>query len=579
MKNTLIFVCLGFFLLSACQKNEITTDAKFDAFKESFIEDLWKIDPTWASSMGNHKYDNRLTVPNDVFRAELKSYVTAKLKGLEDFKKGALSESNQTDHALLENKMKGLIWSLTELKEYEWNPAAYNVGQGFADIIHGTHDSPENRLKNVSARLQFVPAYYETAKKQIKNPTIEHTDLAISQNRGALDVFGKDFDAIIQKSRLSENEKKELIRRVKTAKSAITDYVTWLEHDLKPKLTLATARSFRLGKDLYFKKFDFEIAASSSAEEIYKKALQHKSKLTSEMIKITKQLWPKYFKDEPYPAKDLKAVRALIDKVSLNHVKPDEFQSAIEKQIPELENFVRKNDLLYLDPEKPLIVRVEPAYMQGVAGASITAPGPYDAKANTYYNVGPLTNYSAAEAESYLREYNHYVLQILNIHEAIPGHYAQLVYSNKSPSLVKAIFGNDAMVEGWAVYAERMMLEEGYGGHEPEMWLMYNKWNLRVTTNTILDYSVHVLGIDEKEGMKLLVDEAFQQEQEARNKWRRATLTQVQLTSYFTGFSEIYGLREELKTKLGPNFKIKSFHEEFLSYGSAPVKYIRELMI
>lgn len=566
-------------MMAACQKNEMTTDAKFDAFKEALIADLLQIDPTWASTLGNHKYDNRLTVPNDDYRKLLLSFANDKLKGLADFKKAELSVPNRTDYAVLENQMKWLLWAHAQLKEHEWNPASYNVGQGFADIIHGTHDTLENRLKSVSERLKSVPEFYRTAKRQIKNPTIEHTDLAISQNKGAVDVFGKDFEGLVQKSTLVDDAKKTLLERTQTAKAAIQDYVSWLERDMKPQLTPQTARSFRLGKDLYFKKFEFQIVARSSAEEIYHKALQHKAKLTSEMIKITKELWPKYFKDEPYPAEDLKAVRAMIDKVSEKHVKPGEFQSAIEKQIPELESFVRKNDLLYLDPEKPLVVRVEPAYMQGVAGASITAPGPYDAKANTYYNVGPLTNYSAAEAESYLREYNHYVLQILNIHEAIPGHYAQLVYSNKSPSLVKAIFGNDAMVEGWAVYAERMMLEEGYGGHEPEMWLMYNKWNLRVTTNTILDYSVHVLNLTETEAMKLLVDEAFQQEQEARNKWRRATLTQVQLTSYFTGFSEIYDLREELKTKLGEKFKIKSFHEEFLSYGSAPVKYIRELMI
>ena len=86
------------------------------------------------------------------------------------------------------------------------------------------------------------------------------------------------------------------------------------------------------------------------------------------------------------------------------------------------------------------------------------------------------------------------MLPVLNIHEAIPGHYAQLVYANRSPSLIKSIFGNGAMVEGWAVYAERMMLESGYGEHKAEAWLIYSKWNLRSVTNTILDYGVHVLG-------------------------------------------------------------------------------------
>jgi uncharacterized protein (DUF885 family) len=224
------------------------------------------------------------------------------------------------------------------------------------------------------------------------------------------------------------------------------------------------------------------------------------------------------------------------------------------------------------------VVRKEPDYMAGVAGASISAPGPYDKNANTYYNVGSLSGWSKEESESYLREYNDYILQILNIHEAIPGHYTQLVYSNQSPSIIKAILGNGAMIEGWAVYTERMMLESGYKNSD-EMWLMYYKWNLRTVCNTILDNSVHTRNMSKQEGINLLTKEAFQQTAEAEGKWKRVTLSQVQLCSYFTGYTEIYDFREELKKEQGKGFNLKQFHEKFLSYGSAPVKYIKELML
>jgi uncharacterized protein (DUF885 family) len=216
--------------------------------------------------------------------------------------------------------------------------------------------------------------------------------------------------------------------------------------------------------------------------------------------------------------------------------------------------------------------------MAGVAGASISAPGPYDKNANTYYNVGSMNGWSTEKSESYLREYNDYILQILNIHEAIPGHYTQLVYSNQSPSIIKSILGNGAMVEGWAVYAERMMLENGYKNSD-EMWLMYYKWNLRTTCNTILDYAVHVKNMSKDDAMKLLTLEAFQQQAEAEGKWKRVTLSQVQLCSYFTGYTEIYEFRELLKKEQGASFNLKQFHEKFLSYGSAPVKYIKGLML
>jgi uncharacterized protein (DUF885 family) len=217
--------------------------------------------------------------------------------------------------------------------------------------------------------------------------------------------------------------------------------------------------------------------------------------------------------------------------------------------------------------------------MAGVAGASISAPGPYDKNGETFYNVGSLKSYSAEDAESYLREYNEYILQILNIHEAIPGHYTQLVYSNNSPSLIKSLFGNGSMIEGWAVYTELMMLENGYGNKSPEMWLMYYKWNLRTVCNTILDYSIHNLEMSKEQGLQLLVKQAFQQQKEAENKWKRATLTQIQLTSYFNGFAEIVKLRSAMMKKEGQKFSLKGFHEKFLSYGSAPVSFISQEML
>ena len=297
------------------------------------------------------------------------------------------------------------------------------------------------------------------------------------------------------------------------------------------------------------------------------------------MDETTVQLWPKYFPDTAMPDDRLERIGQMIDKLSERHVARGEFFGEIQRQIPLLADFVRQHDLLDQDESRPLVVRETPEYMRGGgAGASVSAPGPFNPPADPYYNVSPLDAYDDEQAESFLREYNHWVLQVLNIHEGIPGHYTQLLHANKSPSLVKSLLGNGAMIEGWAVYAERMMLEQGYGNQEPEMWLMYGKWNLRVVTNAILDYAVHVDGMTEAQAMDLLQREAFQEKTEAVNKWRRVRLSQVQLTSYFTGYAEIYDLREQRKAELGEAFDLKTFHNRFLSYGNAPVSAIGELM-
>jgi uncharacterized protein (DUF885 family) len=548
-------------------------DKKFDKYKDGFVTHLWEINPGWASAVGYHKLDSVLVIPDASADKIQLDFANAQLDSLKKYDIENLSDKNKTDYHMIKNHLESVIFGIKELKSSQWNPSEYNVCGAFAEILNGKYDSLEVRLHSFNAKMNAIPAYYEAAKKNIKNPTIEHTELAIAQNLGGSSVFEADLNDALAKSKLAPAEKKEIQDKAKVSVKAIKDYADWLKN-----LPNKTPRSFRLGADLYAKKFSFDIQSGYSTDEIYKIAVDHKKDLHDKMFTLADKLWSKYKGSEAKPTNKLDVIKQVIDQISLKHTTPEKFQSEIEKQIPELTAYVKAKDLLYIDPSKPLVVRKEPAYMAGVAGASISAPGPYDKNGNTYYNVGSMSGWTAENAESYLREYNDYILQILNIHEAIPGHYTQLVYSNQSPSIIKSILGNGAMIEGWAVYAEKMMLESGYKNSD-EMWLMYYKWNLRATCNTILDISVHTKNMSKEAALDLLIKEAFQQQAEAEGKWKRVTLSQVQLCSYFTGYTEIYNLREELKNKEGENFNLKKFHEKFLSFGSAPVKYIRELML
>ena len=576
----LISLCLLSCRSNSNQNGVKTVDAEFDTYKEQFVEVLWKLYPGWASSQGYHKYDSLLVVPDSNARNKEKVFAKSHMDWLATFDKDKLSDNNKTDYLMMQDFLQSIIWSIDTLRSFEWNPSQYNIAEGFAMMLNDNYDSLDNRLRNFYLRMAYVPAYYEAAKLNIKNPTAEHTQLAIEQNLGGVSVFETELDDALSKSHLSDDEKGKMKERAAAVVTAIKGYTDWLSG-----LNNREPRSFRLGRSLYAQKFKYDIQSGYSVDEIYSKALAHKKELHQKMYVTASQLWPKYMGGGPRPADTLALIRAVIDKVSQRHANPDSFQQVIEQQIPSLVSFIQNKDLIYLDSSKPLVIRKEPAYMAGVAGASISSPGPYDKHGNTYYNVGSLSGWSAEKAESYLREYNYYTLQILNIHEALPGHYTQLVYANQSPSIIKAILGNNTMIEGWAVYTELMMLENGYGAPEgsnepePEMWLMYYKWNLRSTCNMILDYNVHANNMSKEEAMHLLVDEAFQQQAEAEGKWRRVSVTSVQLCCYFTGFTEIYELREELKTKMGDKFNLKAFHEKFLSYGSAPVKYIRQMML
>ena len=441
--------------------------------------------------------------------------------------------------------------------------------------IPNTRRSPQ-RLRTLLKRIASIPAYYDAARANIANPTREHTRLAIAQAPGVQALLA-DVDKVAQASILTPVEKQQYTQRVNAALTAIDGYVAFLT-EMDKQMDTTGRRTFRLGKELYEQKFAYDIQSGSTAEQTYQKALAAREELLTNMDKLSDELWDKTMGSTAKPADRFAKIGMVIDKLSERHVAREDFVNEIKRQIPVLQDWVISHNLLTLDPNKQLEVRATPAYAAGVAGASIDAPGPYRPQDRTFYNVTPLDGATPAAAESSLREYNYWILQILNIHEAIPGHYAQLVYANRSPSIVKSIFGNGAMVEGWAVYGERMMLESGYGDNAPEMWLMWSKWNLRSVTNTILDYSVHVLGMTEEQAVDLLTRQAFQTRSEAVEKWHRVQVSSVQLTSYFSGYSEIMELREQRKQQQGASFNLKQFHEQFLSYGSAPVRVIKGLM-
>jgi uncharacterized protein (DUF885 family) len=556
--------------------SERRQDRSFDSLSNQFLNALWRIDSESAIYAGKYDTAAMLSIPDKAGQAKELAFIDDWKQRLGAINASQLSPKQRTDLALLINKLDSDRFRLTTLKEFEWNPASYNVAGPIDLILNTEYAAQPQRLRTLLKRIASIPAYYDAARANIVNPTREHTRLAIAQAPGVQTLL-TEADKAAQASILTAVEKQQFTQRVNAALTAVDGYVAFLK-EMDKLMDTNGRRTFRLGKALYEQKFAYDIQSGSSAEQTYQKALAAREELLANMEKISDELWDKTMGGAAKPADRFAKIGMVIDKLSARHVAREDFVNEIKRQVPLLQDWVVSHNLLTLDPKKQLEVRATPAYQAGVAGASIDAPGPYRPQDRTYYNVTPLDGATPEAAESSLREYNYWILQILNIHEAIPGHYAQLVYANKSPSIVKSIFGNGAMVEGWAVYGERMMLESGYGDNAPEMWLMYSKWNLRSVTNTILDYSVHVLGMTEEQAVDLLQRQAFQTRSEAVEKWHRVQVSSVQLTSYFSGYSEIMELREQRKQQLGPRFNLKEFHEQFLSYGSAPVRVIKGLM-
>jgi uncharacterized protein (DUF885 family) len=308
-------------------------------------------------------------------------------------------------------------------------------------------------------------------------------------------------------------------------------------------------------------------------------------------------------------------VRAVLEELAAIHPEPEELRDAIEAKLANLSAFVKTKSIVTMDDAEVLQVIWTPPHQRGVFIAGLAAPGPLEPSGQglpSFYLVQPVPeDWPAQQRESFLREYNDFMLEILSIHEAIPGHFVQLYWSKRGakgePSKVRKVLANGPFVEGWAVYTEKVMVDAGYAGQGPKddakrprgvskaLWKIMQspelrakaialhglKFYLRTVTNAILDYNVHAGTMTEDEAVKLMVDRSFQQEGEARAKWVRAQVTSTQLSTYFVGAQAWLRLRAHAESRAraaNQPFDMAKFHDAALSHGAPPVHRLAILM-
>ncbi len=241
--------------------------------------------------------------------------------------------------------------------------------------------------------------------------------------------------------------------------------------------------------------------------------------------------------------------------------------------------FIKAKDFLRLpDPDRCQIIEM-PEFQRGNSIAYLNPAPPLDPKAASYYAISPPPrDWDARRVKSYLEEYNRHMLQVLTIHEAYPGHYVQFAYANRHPSLIRRTFASGVFVEGWAVYTEKVMLDQGYGHGDLKLRLSQLKWYLRAVCNAILDYRMHCGNMTDEEALALLMLRAYQSEAEAILKIIRAKQSSTQLSTYFVGRMAHQRLRDRVQTQLGDDFQLGRYHEAVLDHGNVPVKYLPELV-
>jgi uncharacterized protein (DUF885 family) len=582
MKYTFLLVIPAILAGTACntgtEKNKPNTDDSFSGFETRFLDQYWKQYPAQAIGIGYGKYYENLVIPDSLAIAGNLTFSKDWIDSLQAQDYIGLSDNNKISFNIIKNQLESDIWYQSVFKSQEWDASSYNLSNECYYIIHQPYSSLDDRLRILSKHLEKADQYYRAGFKMLKQPTRESVGLSLMQNQGGLTIFGNDLADSIKSSHLTAGEKDVLNKNVTRTIKAIHDFADSLNGLRANKKYVF--RKFSIGKDLFNEKFKYDLATNLTPEEIYERAKKEKRSITANMVHVSDSLWNTYYKDRPRPRDNLALVQKVIDAISLHHARGEDFYDSLKNQVYELKRFIIAKDLFDFDTTYPIIVRIMPAYERGFALANAEFTPPYQKSGDTYFNIDDVSKYPKEKMESTLREFNNYASQLLSIHEAIPGHCLQGIYNNKkSPDVLRSVFQNGAMVEGWAVYGETMMLENGWGNNSPEMQLMLGKLKLRELGNVIIDYDMQCLNVSRDTIMNLLVKELFQTQSEAEEKYHRATLSQVQLCSYFAGASAILSLREEYRNKMGAQYTLKQFHENFLKYGSSPVKFIRDRML
>jgi uncharacterized protein (DUF885 family) len=568
-----LFALLVAALCLSAASAKTAADTAFESLARACLDDYLRLNPENATSLGDHRFDGQLT---DYSPAGFETQVNLcrrYLAELAQIDATQLTAPNRVDAQILRLNLEAQIFGITELKAQNWDPLSYNTSLANAIYLLTARDfaPAADRLRSAAQRLAGIPTVIAQAKANLVNPPEIYTQTAIKQVNGAIGLVRAGLDPLLAEAPALRAELAPLQEK---AVAALTEYKAWLETDLLPR----SKGDFRIGADLYRKCLRYTLASDLTPEQILARAEGELESITADLYATALPLHKNYFPHAGAAAEaDRHAViKAVLDRLAQERPDNDTVVAYGRHTLQLATDFVRAHDLVTI-PDTPIELIVTPEFKRGRGIAYCDSPGALEPSGKTFVAIEPTpSDWPASRRDSFFREYNNYMMRDLMVHEAMPVHFLQLAHSNKfqAPTLVRSIFQSGTFIEGWAVYAERVMADAGFGG--PETHMQQLKMRLRVVCNAILDQKIHMAGWTKEQGLELMMQRGFQEEGEAVAKWQRAQLSYTQLATYFVGAAEHDDMRAAAERKLGAKFNLKAYNDLVLSVGSPAVKFVRQ---
>ncbi len=582
--------------------------SEFSTRVGAFLDEYFRLNPTFATTIGEHAHDARWPDLSAAGRAERLAFGD---RWLAEF--GAmdgLPADEAIDRDLLVGVLESAHFDEIDVREDAWNPLGwvYLLGDGLFTLNAREFAPLADRLASTAGRLESMPEVLDAARETLVGAA--GRPVGRFQTETALKHYG-GIEALIEEALASGRDAAptdghvaavmpRLSAAADTARAALAGFETHLRDVVLP----ASDGDGRLGPALFAAKMHHTMHSETlTPERILAEAEREFAAVRAEMVRLARDLWPAWCPGRPLPTDEAALVRGVLDAVAADHPAADDLLEFCREENARIEAFCRERDLIGMADE-PLEIRWTPVFLRSYAGAMFIAPGPLEKGQKAFFAITPMPNdWTDEQRESNLREDNDRMMRLMTIHEAVPGHYLQGVYANRCPSLVRAVFESGLFAEGWAVYVTQVMMDVGYGADDPALLLTHWKFYLRSATNAIIDSRIHCDGMTADEAVALMVDGAFQEEAEARAKFDRARLSSTQLSTYFAGSMEMWDIEREVRRRAAveagdpraraavpeprlvggfgetPGFVYRTHLESVLAHGSPPTSLLRRILL
>ncbi|MGH2408066.1 MAG: DUF885 domain-containing protein [Candidatus Limnocylindrales bacterium] len=576
----------------------------FDRALLALLDDLFLALPVWATQVGFHQYDDRwpdLSGAGRLARLELYRLHRIALAGVPD---AGLSADERIDRGIVMDALDSFTFSDGVLREEAWDALGYValIGTGLHELLAREYAPWTHRGAAFVWRAQRIGEVFAAANESLIG--LPGRPVARLQVETALAQLGSInalvTEALEEAQRHDGPEAVAILAALRLVAIDVAESVDTFRVHLEIVVLPAAEGEGRLGAELFSAKLRHTLSSDQGYEPLRARAKHDYDAVRAEMARLARAMWPVSRPDAPMPERDDAIIAGVLDDIAQVHPAADELLDFCRRETDAIQEFVRARELLDL-PDDPLTITWTPAFMRPYGGAFLSPPGALDkGLLSEFWITPPDPDWPRERLESYLREENERMLRLLCIHEAIPGHYLQLSRSNESTSLARAVFQSGVFAEGWAVYIEQVMIDAGYGADDPALLLSHWKYELRGIVNTLLDIGIHVDGMSEDEAMRLMVEGAFQEEEEARGKYLRARLSSTQLCTYYAGSAELWDLEIEARRRaavaagasadavpaprligdLGetPGFDQRAHLEAVIAHGTPPVPWLRRIL-